>query len=168
MRDRGGQFYIFDAFFAAAILFLGIGFLVTQYTSSPQQAQTQVLVSDVSGALVDEQLGNIFNNYTINNFDILEEEYTPAQQAHAWWYDTSCGWCMPNATALVSSLIAPVAQPQNGIKITLQNETDSTVLYEQTPDQEATLMIVNHQVVVTDLPTGEMIGPDTMEVRVWY
>ena len=165
MRDRGGQFYLFDAFFAAAILFLGISFLVAQYTDTPQQAQTQVIVSDVAGALVNQPLADIFNNYTINNFEILQEDYTPAQQAHAWWYNNTCGWCQGNATALTTSLIGPVAPPQQGIRVTLRNETDSTVLYEQNPIGEPTLMIVHHLVVTQH--EGRVIGPDTLEVRVW-
>ena len=166
MRSRGGQFYLFDAFFAATILLLGIGFLVADFTASPVQAQTQVLVADVSTAMSSQPLGEIFNEYTTQNFEILNLAYTPAQQVHAWWYNVSCGWCQDNATALVRSLIAPVALPQHGINITISNSTHTETVFSQSTTQRAQLMIVNHQVLVTDTPQG-FLGPDNLEVRVW-
>ena len=169
MRNRGGQFYLFDAFFAATILLLGIGFLVTEYTSSPQQAQTQLLLNDITGALTQPQLADVFNTYTNENFELLNEEYTPAQQIHSWWYNNTCGDpCRDNATALAASMLTPIAQPPtHGINITLNNGTHTFVIFEQTIAKEKDFMIVNHQILLTDTQSGDLLGPDNLEVRIW-
>lgn len=166
MKQRGGQFYLFDAFFAATILLLGIGFLVADYTSTPGQAQTQILVNDVTSALTSTQLGEVFNDYTVEHFEILNEEYTPAQQIHSWWYNQSCTWCQDNATALINSVLSPIGEDQHGIQVIIANQTTEQLLFERTLNRERELLIVNHQVLVTDYQ-DKILGPDNLEVRVW-
>ena len=167
MRSRDAQFYLFDAFFAATILLLGVGFLVADYDASPLQAQTQTLLSDTTQTLTSQPLGELFTDYTNEHSHLLDEEFTAAQQIQVWWHNTSCEWCMPNATALTESLLKPIQDRNQGVIILLHNETTSTVLFNQSLDKEPELMIINHQVLITDTPEGDILGPDNLEVRVW-
>lgn len=161
--SKKAQFYVFDAFFAALILFIGIGFLITEYTAVPQQGQTQALTFDVAQSLTANPLEDVFTNYTLNNYDILEPGYTPAQQIQMWWHNqSSCGWCMGNATALTASLIQTQDFERHGINISIRNETNQTTIYSNPTTREAEFLIVNQQLVIT-----ETIGPDIIEVRIW-
>ncbi len=168
-KRKQAQFYLFDAFFAATILLIGVGLLVGDLGSTQQHTPTQLLASDASTALTSQALGNIFNDYTTENFDILDEDLTPAQQIHVWWYNESCDWCMPNATALANSLLAPTQGEQHAVivQLTSDEKPTHTVYNYTTIDKQPDLQIVNHQVLLTDTREGELLGPDSLEVRVW-
>jgi uncharacterized membrane protein YcjF (UPF0283 family) len=160
--QRKAQFYVFDAFFAALILLLGVGLLIGEYSSTPKQAQTQALTFDIEQALTANQIQDLFTEYIQDNRDILEPSYTPAQQIQVWWHNDSCTWCMNNASELVQSMVSSIQPGLHGFNITIQNDTNSETIYTSLIDREAQLMIVNQQIIIA----GDY-GPDILEVRVW-
>ncbi len=169
---RKGQFYMIDAFFAAAILFVGIGFVVTSYVSVPQQRQTQLISQDLVTLLTQTRIGDLQNSYVRANYPILDEDLSPMQQVHRWWYNDTvvnpggCPSCLTNATALISALVNDVVGPQYGVEVILDNQTPF-IVYSRPLQRTPAAMIVKRAVLLTQWNQTTIIGPATMEVRVW-
>lgn len=164
--SKRGQFYLFDAFFAAVILIVGIGFLVSGHTFVPQQSATQTLVSDASLQLTTVSIEEFFTDWVNENRNLMNLEYTSAQQAHVWWYNTSCSYCEQAAVNLTQSVLGAIGE-QSGVLVILRNSTHSLTLFNQTPSQQASFLIVNEQIIISEDDQGNLLGPDILEVRAW-
>ena len=160
---RKGQFYMLDAFFAAAILFLGITILVSDFVAQPDVVQAQSTIVDVTEILYSEPIGTLSGDYIYNNYDIIDETLTPAQQVHAWVSNESCGWCQKNATALLESLVLAPVPPQHGVAIFV----NGTEVVNRTLGHSPSFRIVDTRLTFTPLSITRVIGPDPIEVMVW-
>lgn len=162
---RKGQFYMIDAFFAAAILFLGISLVFSDYVRTPETGQARLTIEDVATRLYDTEINDLSNDYINDNFDILSEDKTPIQQAHLWVWNASqgCSWCLANATALMDSLVTELVPQQHAVVVIV----NGTEVYDRPISKEAEFQLVNKQVVITDVNATKLIGPEMAEVRVW-
>ena len=165
--SKRAQFYVIDAFFATIILLLGIGFLASGSSFTPQQTTARLLVADVTSTLMVPTISEFQNNYTNEYFDLLNQDFSVASQAQVWWHNASCDWCLANASALTSSVLTAVGS-QHGVSVLLRNQTHNVTLFEQntSASREPRFMIVNRQIVLTEVG-GSFHGPDVLEVRVW-
>ena len=167
---RKGQFYMIDAFFAAVILFAGIGFIVAEYVSSPQELQTQTTLLDISDVIYSHRLADLSTQYIQTHYDILDERLTPIEQAHVWAYNSStgCAWCLGEARLLLESVLKDLVPPQFGAKIELQMVTAGNLtVFNKTINRGIELMIVNQQVIVSQVNDTFILGPDVAEVSIW-
>ncbi|MFT4250268.1 MAG: hypothetical protein ACMXYD_02825 [Candidatus Woesearchaeota archaeon] len=163
---KRAQFYLIDAFFAAIILFVGVGFLLSSSSFTPQQGPARLLVADITNTLMVPALDDIQNEYTNQYFSLLQPDLSVASQSHVWWYE-NCSGCLSNATALAASVLNMQDSPF-GVLVLLRNQTHNFTLVNQTSplQREAQLMLVNQQILITDYEEG-FLGPDILEVRVW-
>lgn len=161
--NRRGQFYLIDAFFAAAILFLGLALLVQGYVGAPDTTQGRLTAQDVTTLLYDQPIGDLNSPYIVNNYAILDEERTVIDQIHVWKWNTSCGWCQTNATALVQSVVTAVIPPQQGVSVSVAG----AMVYNRSVPTTPQYQIVDTQVIVTSVNSSLLIGPTTSEVRIW-
>lgn len=158
-----------DAFFAATILFLGIGFVLSDYISVPEQRQAQLVTEDLGTLLLLTKLADIDDPYVLANTAIIDETLTPAEQAHIWTYNSTyegCMWCGTEAEALIESLTQDIVPDQLGVSVAIDG-TYAYPLFERTVSVQPALMLVSQEVLLSLYNDTLVIGPDILEVRVW-
>jgi len=161
---RDGQFYLIDAFFAAAIVFIGIGFLVSDFVSAPQSEQARVASLDIVSLLFDQPLSQITHQYTRQNAGVLELQLSPIDQVHVWYTQSEsegCTDCFENATHLLGNLTTQLLPNQHGLSISINNVTLYSVGHENP------ILLVNTRRMVYTLYEDVLYGPSLVEVKVW-
>lgn len=167
--QRRAQFYLIDAFFAAAILFVGISLLVSDYVQVPDSQQTQQTSIDATRLLFKTPLADIENPFILTNFAIIDETLTPIQQAHIWVYNATyggCTDCMDNAGNLTESILVNLLPNQHGVNVTIDVGVDVDI-YGRAITRDPDLLVVSKQVVVTPYNDSSIIGPNVAEVSIW-
>ncbi len=170
---RDGQFYLIDAFFAAAIVFIGIGFLVSDFVSTPRGDQARVASIDISNLLFETPINDIIIAEVLDNRERYDAFLTPMAQLQVWERHPSlCGVnCDDWGYELIDSIIGDLLPSQHGINITMQTPYGSFSYAPPAPEAETVLLINSRRMLYTIYPDGdgldELLGPDLVEVRIW-
>lgn len=170
--ERRGQFYMIDAFFAAIVLFLGVGIIVATPASAPPQQQLQQTSNDITRLLVETELQGLSTQWISDNREQIDFDKTPAQQILSWHQDNIDAACAPACPTymqeLTESLLSNLASQQFGVSVTLTDEAGDIVqLYERTSSVDTSAQIVTRQIIFALHEDTNVLGPAVMEVRVW-
>jgi hypothetical protein len=170
--QRKGQFYMLDAFFAAAILFVGIGFVIAGYVEVPEQRQAHVTSLDLSQLLFATPLGERDMQYVRDNRALIDETLTPVQQAQVWIHQANnegCGWCVEEAQTMIAALTGEIVPVGFGTNVTLVDDTDAvTLLYSRLATQRSEpVLLIAKKHVSSVLWDDRVLNPYVMEVRIW-
>lgn len=173
---RDGQFYLIDAFFAAAIVFIGIGLLVADFASSPRGDQARAASIDMADLLFDTPLEDIRAPYVrVENPERFEGFLTPMGQVHVWLQEgcdaPPTSSCEAWSEELLFALIGDLLPAQHGVNITVHSPDDSFSIQRDDAPSQPVLLINTRRILYTSLidASGEdvLLGPDLVEVRVW-
>ncbi len=171
---RDGQFYLIDAFFAAAIVFIGVGFLVTDFVSAPRGEQARLASLDMTDLLFDTPINDILIPDIRNQYDRYDVQLSPMAQIQVWlqFPDRCLPNCQELSEQLVGLIVGDLLPVQHSMNITLASG-GQTFYYERIDPQatDRVLLINSRRMLFTVFPdvSGDdvLLGPDLVEVRVW-
>ncbi len=171
---RDGQFYLIDAFFAAAIVFIGVGFLVTDFVSAPRGEQARIASLDMADLLFDTPINDILIPTIRNQYALYDVQLSPMAQIQVWLeYPDRCSPnCEELSEQLVGLIVGDLLPVQHSMNITLATGAGTFYFERIDPLAADRVLLINSRRMLFTVfpgPGGDdiLLGPDLVEVRVW-